>query len=74
MRETLFGVILWFLMEVAFHPLAGVGPFGREFGDLTVTVLTPLTVHILYGGILGSLTGSPLPEGARREWTPGIHT
>lgn len=56
LRGISFGGLLWLLSQVAVMPLMGAGLFSSRIGG-TMAVLASLAGHIIYGGLLGLLSG-----------------
>ena len=57
-KGILWGVILWFLAQAIVMPMTGAGFFSANAGGVTA-VAASLLGHIVYGGILGAVTGKP---------------
>jgi uncharacterized membrane protein YagU involved in acid resistance len=53
-----WGVILWFLSQAIVTPMMGGGFFTAKAGG-AMAVLASLFGHIVYGAILGAITGRP---------------
>lgn len=56
LRGISFGVVLWFVSQLVVMPLMGAGLFSSHVGG-TMAVLASLAGHIIYGSLLGLLSG-----------------
>lgn len=54
-----WGVILWFLAQVAVMPIMGMGVFSAAAPQPVLAVVGSLIGHLVYGAILGGITGPP---------------
>jgi hypothetical protein len=59
LKGVSWGVILWFLSQVAVMPIMGLGLFSAAAPQPVLTVLGSLIAHLVYGAILGGVTGPP---------------
>jgi hypothetical protein len=57
-KGTTWGVILWLVAQVAVMPMMGAGFFSAAMGGM-MAAAGSLAGHLLYGGILGAVAGSP---------------
>lgn len=55
-KGLLFGSILWLIAETMVMPMAGAGFFMSEIGGMKA-VMAALMGHLVYGGLLGVITG-----------------
>jgi len=55
-KGMIWGVILWLIAETLVMPMAGAGFFMAEIGGMKA-VMAALMGHLLYGGLLGVITG-----------------
>jgi len=62
-KGLLWGVILWFGVEIVMMPMMGSGIFNMETGGMKA-VIAALMGHLVYGAILGAITGAPAPANA----------
>lgn len=62
-KGMLFALVPWVLSVVAFLPLMGGGPFGRDIGAGPLPILGNLILHLVYGGVLGGVYGIALEAG-----------
>ena len=53
-----WGVVLWFLSQAIVTPMMGGGFFSANAGGV-MAVMASLLGHIVYGAILGAVTGRP---------------
>jgi len=53
-----WGVALWFFAQALVMPIMGGGFFSANAGGI-LAVLLSLVGHIVYGAILGAVTGGP---------------
>ena len=61
-KGILWGVTLWLVAGLMVMPLMGAGFFGTANGGM-MTATASLTGHIVYGALLGVITGGPV-----RRW------
>ena len=57
-KGLLWGVILWFVAQAMVMPMMGQGFFGMKLGSMMPTAAS-LMGHIIYGLLLGWITGAP---------------
>ena len=57
-KGVTWGLILWFLSQAIVTPMMGGGFFSANAGG-TMAVVASLLGHIVYGAILGAVTGAP---------------
>lgn len=57
-KGTLWGLALWLISQIAVMPLVGAGFFSANVGGL-MAVAASLLGHIVYGAVLGAVTGQP---------------
>jgi hypothetical protein len=55
-KGTIWGLILWFLSQAIVFPMMGAGFFSLKSGGM-MAVAGSLIGHIVYGAILGAVTG-----------------
>lgn len=55
-KGTVWGLILWFLSQAIVTPMMGGGFFSANAGGM-MAVIASLIGHIVYGAILGAVTG-----------------
>lgn len=68
-KGTIFGLILWFLLQVIVMPMMGGGLFSANAGGL-MAAMASLIGHIIYGVLLGAVAGPAemaAPSGAARR-------
>lgn len=68
-KGTIFGLILWFLLQVIVMPMMGGGLFSANAGGL-MAAMASLIGHIIYGALLGAVAGPAemaAPSGAARR-------
>ena len=68
LRGMTFGVILWLLAEVIVMPMAGAGFFSSEIGGAKA-VMAALMGHLVYGALLGAISGAAEFEAPERAAT-----
>jgi len=61
-KGTVWGVILWFIAQVAVMPMAGAGLFSAAMGGM-MAAGGSLVGHIVYGALLGVIAGEAVPTG-----------
>ena len=61
LKGMLFGAALWLAAELVVMPLAGGGVFHSQAGG-TMAVIGALFGHLVYGTLLGGVTGSGQAE------------
>ncbi len=66
-RGMLFSLIPWALSLVVFFPIAGGGLFGRDIEAGFLPALGNLILHLVYGGVLGTLYRSEVGHQAGEE-------
>jgi uncharacterized membrane protein YagU involved in acid resistance len=72
-KGSAFGVILWFLAQAIVMPMMGAGFFAMATPAPFLVVLGSLISHLIYGAILGGVTGPQraaavrMPERDREE-------
>lgn len=59
-RGAIWGLVLWLIAQVMVMPMMGAGFFSSGAGGMMAAVAS-LMGHVLYGGILGKIAGSPEP-------------
>ena len=57
-RGAIWGLVLWLIAQVMVMPMMGAGFFSSGAGGM-MAVVASLMGHVLYGGILGKIAGSP---------------
>lgn len=57
-RGILFGLGLWLVAQVMVMPMMGAGVFSANAGGL-MAAMGSLVGHVLYGGVLGAVSGTP---------------
>ena len=57
-RGAIWGLVLWLAAQVMVLPMMGAGFFSSGAGGM-MAVVASLMGHVLYGGILGKIAGSP---------------
>ena len=62
-----WGLLLWFLAQAAVMPMMGGGFFSANMGGMKA-VIGSLLGHIVYGGLLGWITGSAAGRGAVQQF------
>jgi len=62
-KGLLWGVILWLGVEIVMMAIMGSGIFSMETGGMKA-VIAALMGHLVYGAILGAITGAPAPANA----------
>lgn len=55
-RGTIWGLVLWFVLEALVMPMMGVGFFSANAGG-GPAVVAALLAHVVYGALLGRITG-----------------
>lgn len=55
-KGAVWGLILWFLAQTVVMPMMGMGFFTANAGGM-MAVIGSLISHIIYGAILGAVTG-----------------
>jgi uncharacterized membrane protein YagU involved in acid resistance len=55
-RGTIWGMVLWFVLEALVMPMMGVGFFSANAGG-SPAVVAALLAHVVYGALLGRITG-----------------
>jgi uncharacterized membrane protein YagU involved in acid resistance len=60
-KGTVWGLVLWFLAQAIVMPMMGGGFFSSNAGGM-MAILASLFGHIVYGAILGAVTGTPLSK------------
>ncbi len=58
LKGTVWGLILWFLSQAIVMPMMGGGFFSSQAGGM-MAVGGSLIGHIVYGALLGVITGKP---------------
>jgi len=56
LRGAIWGVLLWLAAQMVLMPMIGNGFFSSNLGP--PSAVASLVSHLVYGGILGSMTGS----------------
>jgi hypothetical protein len=64
-RGMVWGVTLWLLSQLFVSPLLGFGVFATATPRPLAFVLASLVVHIIYGAVLGEVTGHKTRAAAR---------
>jgi len=67
-RGMIFGAILWLLAEIMVMPMAGAGFFSSEIGGAKA-VMAALMGHLVYGALLGAISGAAEFEAPERAAT-----
>lgn len=62
LKGTIWGLVLWFLLQVVVMPMMGGGLFSANAGG-AMAVMAALIAHLAYGAVLGQLAGGA--QGAR---------
>ncbi len=62
-KGMLFALVPWVFSVVAFLPLMGGEPFGRDIEAGPLPVLSNLILHLVYGAVLGGVYGIALKAG-----------
>jgi hypothetical protein len=57
-KGIIWGAILWLLAQAVVMPMMGAGFFSAHAGGM-MAVMGSLMGHLVYGGLLGSIAGSP---------------
>jgi uncharacterized protein DUF6789 len=57
-RGTIWGLVLWFVAEVAVMPMMGAGLFSSAMGGV-MAAMGSLIGHVLYGSLLGVIASAP---------------
>ena len=57
-KGIIWGAILWLLAQAVVMPMMGAGFFSAHAGGM-MAVMVSLMGHLVYGGLLGSIAGSP---------------
>lgn len=57
-RGAIWGMVLWLIAQTMVMPMMGAGFFSSGAGGM-MAVVASLMGHILYGGVLGKIAGSP---------------
>jgi uncharacterized membrane protein YagU involved in acid resistance len=57
-KGMIWGVVLWVLAQVVVMPMMGGGLFSSAMGGM-MAAIGSLIGHLLYGGLLGAIAGSP---------------
>ena len=57
-KGTTWGIVLWFLAQAMVMPMMGGGFFSMNMGGM-MAVAGSLIGHVLYGSILGAISGAP---------------
>jgi uncharacterized membrane protein YagU involved in acid resistance len=57
-KGTVWGLVLWFLAQSVVMPMMGGGFFSANAGG-TMAVAGSLIGHLVYGSLLGAITGQP---------------
>lgn len=60
-KGTAWGLTLWFLAQAIVMPMMGGGFFSANAGGI-MAVVASLLGHIVYGAILGAVTGMPVSK------------
>ena len=60
-KGAIWGVVLWLVQQVAVMPMMGGGLFSSEMGGM-MAAAGSLAGHVVYGGLLGIVTGVPGPR------------
>jgi uncharacterized membrane protein YagU involved in acid resistance len=58
-RGLLFGAGLWLLAQVMVMPMMGAGLFSANAGG-AMAAMGSLVLHLLYGAVLGAVSGAPV--------------
>ena len=65
LRGILWGVVLWLVAEMMVMPMAGAGFFSSEIGGAKA-VFAALMGHIVYGALLGFISGTAVVDAPER--------
>ena len=57
LKGILWGVLLWLGLEIVILPIIGAGVFNANEGGAKA-VMAALIAHLMYGAVLGVITGS----------------
>jgi len=57
-RGTVWGVALWLMAQLIVMPMMGAGVFSSQMGGM-MAAAGSLVGHLLYGSLLGAITGVP---------------
>ncbi len=60
-KGTIFGLLLWFLSQALVTPMMGGGFFSAKAGGL-MAVMASLIGHVVYGALLGAVSGPAEPR------------
>jgi len=64
LRGAIWGVLLWLAAQMVLMPMIGNGFFSSNLGP--PSAVASLVSHLVYGGILGSMTGSRVRAAAAK--------
>jgi len=56
LKGILWGVVLWLSLEIVLQPMTGAGVFSTNEGGAKA-VMAALVAHLIYGVLLGAITG-----------------
>ena len=56
LKGTLWAVVLWLSLEIVIQPMTGAGVFSVNEGGAKA-VMAALVAHLIYGVLLGTITG-----------------
>lgn len=62
-KGGVWGAMLWVIAQTMVMPMAGAGFFSSAMGGM-MAVIGSLVGHLMYGGLLGAITGEGEPVGA----------
>ena len=57
-RGIAWGMVLWLIAQIVVMPMMGAGFFSSAAGGM-MAVVASLLGHVIYGGALGAIAGSP---------------
>jgi hypothetical protein len=63
-RGITWGVVLWLMAQLLVMPMIGAGVFSSRMGGM-MAVAASLTAHIVYGALLGRVSGAAPAAGNR---------
>ncbi len=67
LRGLEWGLVLWFLAQVAVMPMMGMGVFSANSPRPAISVMASLIGHAIYGIVLGAIAG---PQAVRAHGHP----
>jgi hypothetical protein len=57
LRGTVWGLVLWLVMEVTLVPITGGGPFDDHASHAVRLLLAGFILHAIYGALFGAIAG-----------------